>query len=898
MAHVRRFFRRLYSFMRPGRAEEELAREVEAHRGLLEEEFRRRGLPPDEARIAAVRAFGSLEASKELQRNERSFLWLEDLRQDLRFAFRLLVRTPGFTLVALSTLAISIAANAAVFTVVHSVLLRPLPYPDPDRLVFSYDSFPNAGVDRAGTSIPNYLDRLRTVTAFESAALYRWEGFRMGDGASAEEVTALEVTPSFFRVLRVRPGLGRTFTEEEGTEGRNRVAVLSFELWRQAFGSAPDVIGRDVRLSGESYRVVGVMPASFTFLSPSIRLWVPAAFTAEQRSEASRYSQNHEQIARLAPGATLAQAQQQIDALNVRHVERAGDLRPLLVNAGYRTRLLPLEQDLVRGVRAPLQFLWGGALLVLFIASANLTNLVLVRATSRTRELVTRRALGAGERRIARQLLAETMLLTLCGGLLGLALGGWSLAWLSALNLQDLPRGHEIRLDWTVTGITLGIAALQGLMISVAPLAQLAGLTLDSVLREEGRTTTVGRGVGLIRRGLVTIQVALAFVLLIGAGLLFASFRALLAVDPGFRVERLLTGSVGLAGASYENEAQRIAFVDRALEGLRRLPGVQAVAGTTYLPFGYTGSSSAILVEGYAPAPGESIVSPSNLTVTPGYFEALGIPLRRGRFFTPADDAGAPRVVIIDERLARKYWGDRDPIGGRLFQPENAEEVTGDVADDRWITVVGVVGEVKLKELVEGEETRIGAYYFPYAQNPVDFVSFVVRTTEEPMALAGAARETLVRLDPELLLADVQTMGERIERSLHARRTPMLLSMAFGVVALVLAIVGIYGVLAYHVSQRTREIGIHMALGCDSASVLRLVIREGAILVLIGLTAGIAGVVALRHVIASQLYGVGVLDPVVVVSVGGTLLAAALLACLVPARRASRVNPVVALTAL
>ena len=898
MAHVRRFVRRLYSFIRPGRAEEELARELEAHRGLLEEDFRRRGLPPDEAHIAALRAFGSLEASKELQRNARSFVWLEDLRQDLRFAVRLLVRTPAFTLVALSTLAISIAANTAIFTVIHSVLLRPLPYPEPDRLVFSYDSFPNAGIDRAGTSIPNYLDRIEMAPAFESVALYTWIGFRMGEGSSQEEVTALVVTPSFFRVLRVRPALGRTFTEDEGTEGRNRVAVLSFELWRQAFGSDPNIIGRDIRLNDGPYRIVGVMPQSFVYLSPSIRVWVPTAFTAEQRSEASRYSQDHEQIARLAPGATLAQAQQQVDALNARNVERAGEMKQLLLNSGYHTRILPLAQDLVRGVRAPLEFLWGGALLVLLIASANLTNLVLVRTTSRTRELVTRRALGAGERRIARQLLAETLLLTLCGGALGLAIGGGVLGWLPAVDIQDLPRGHEIRVDWTVVGITLAMAALQGLVISVAPLAQLAGVSLDAVLREEGRTTTGGRGAGLMRRALVTVQVALAFVLLIGAGLLFASFRALLAVDPGFRVERLLTGSVGLDGARYATEAQRSAFVDRAVDSLRLLPGVRAAAGTTFLPFGYTNSSSAIVVEGYAPAPGESIISPSNLTVTPGYFDALGIRLIRGRFFTQGDDGQAPRVALIDERLARKYWGERDPVGGRIFQPRSAEELAGPVPEEHWITVVGVVGEVKLKELVEGEDTRIGAYYFPYAQNPVGFLSFVIRTEGEPTALAGATRETLARLDPELLLGDVTTMVDRIENSLHARRTPMVLSLAFGGIALLLAVVGIYGVLAYHVSQRTREIGIRMALGCDSASVLRLVIREGALLVLVGLAAGVAGIVALRQVITSQLYGVGVLDPVVVLSVGGTLLAAALAACLVPARRASRVDPVVALTAL
>ena len=897
MSQLRRFFRRLDSFLRPARAEDELAREVAAHRALLEDEYRLRGLAADEARVAAARAFGGVELSKDRQRDARSFVWLEDARRDVGYAARLLGRSPAFTAVALLTLAVSIGANTAIFTIVRSVLLRPLPFPASERLVFSYDRFPGGGVERAGTSIPNYIDRLTAVSAFESQALYRYAGFRIGEGAAAEGVTAFAVTPSFFRVLSVAPQLGRPFAEQEGREGHARVAILSFELWKQAFGGDRGILGRDVRLSGEPYTVVGVMPEDFTFLNPVVRLYVPLTFSAEDLPEASRFSQNQEQIARLAPGASVAQAQQQVDALNARIVERMGELKPLLLNTGYGTRVVSLSEDLVRRVRPTLQLLWGGVLLVLLIASANITNLVLVRAAARTRELVTRQALGAGERRIARQLLAETLLLTLVGGVLGLVAGAWSLGWLTSLGIADLPRGHEIRLDWVVVAFVLALAIVQAVVIGLAPLAQLAGLNFSTALREEGRTSTAGRGAGLIRRGLVAVQVALAFVLLISAGLLFTSFRQLLAVDPGFSAEHVLTGSIGLPAGRYQTEAEQAAVVHRALAEIRRLPGVISAGGTTFLPFGYTNASGGILVEGYTMAPDESLLSPNQLRVTPGFFEALGIPLRRGRYFTEHDTAGSPPVAIVDERLARRFWPGRDPIGGRIFKPESADELSAPIPEERWMRVVGVVAEVKLRELVAGEDTRIGAYYFPYAQSPEHHVSFVVRTSGDPMAAAGAVRQAFTRVDPELLFEDVAAMPERIERTLHGRRLPMLLSLAFGAIALLLAAIGIYGVLAYQVSQRTREIGIRMALGGDAADVLRLILREGAVLVGIGLAAGIAGVVGLRQVIASQLYGIGALDPVVLTAVGATLMLTALAACAIPARRASRVNPVEALSA-
>jgi predicted permease len=820
---------------------------------------------------------------------------MDTLRQDLRFAVRLLWKDRSFAATAILTLALCIGANAAIFTVVRSVLLRPLPYPQSDRLVFSYDSFPGAGVDRAGTSVPNYLDRQTLVPAFESQALYQDRGFAVGEGSSTEGVAGMRVTPSFFRVLRASPYRGRLFTEGEAVEGREHVAIVSFGYWQRALAGSNAAIGRDIRINSERHTIVGVLPESFTFMNPDIAIWVPATFNAEMRSEDARYSQNHEAIARLATGATIEQAQQQIDAQTRRNIERAGNLKQLLVNAGYRSRLVSLELDVVRNVRRTLHLLWGGVLFVLLIAAANITNLVLVRASGRMKELATRHALGAGHGRMARQLLTETLLLTAVGGLFGLALGWWSLEWLSSLGLAELPRGHEIQMDWAVIGFTLGLALLQGLIISIVPLAQLAGLNLTIVMREDGRTGTASRTTGLVRRGLVTFQVALAFVLLIGAGLLFTSFRKLLAVDTGFKAEHVLTGSVGLPFARYADDAKRAAFVNRALEGVRRVPGVVAAGVTDTLPFGYGSNSSVIVAEGYVMAPGESVISPNNLRVTPGFFETLGVQLKRGRFFTESDTPDAPRVVIVDERLAKKFWPNADPIGRRMYRPDSPDEIVKPWPKTKWLQVVGVVGAVKLRELVEGEQSRQGAYYFPYAQTPDSDVGFVIKTTDDPMQVAGAVRRALAGIDPELLFGDVRALPERVESSLHSRRTPMLLSLGFGTVALLLASIGIYGVLAYQVSQRTREIGIRMTLGSDAAGILRLILREGTVLVLIGLAAGVAGTLALKQVIASQLYGVGALDPLVLGSVSAVLALAALFACLAPARRAARVDPVVAL---
>lgn len=741
--------------------------------------------------------------------------------------------------------------------------------------------------------------RTTLTDVFDSVALYQSSGYRVGEGAGTENVSAMSVTPSFFQVLRTSAARGRFFTEEEGTPGRDRVVVLSHPFAAQQPGGVNGAVGRQIRLDDQIYDVVGVLPERFHFLSPDVRFFVPLAFDSEDRAEGRRYRFNHQQIARLAPGATLAQAQARVDAMNAGQAENiAPQLRPLLIATGYHTKLVPFEADLVRNVRPALRMLWGGILFVVLIAALNITNLSLVRATGRLKELATRNAVGAATGRIARQLITETTLLTLLGGALGLAVGFWSLDALAWLGLSDLPRAYEIRMDGTVFAFTLGLAVVLGIVVGLIPAAQLTRVNLASVLRDEGRSGTAGRRTRHLRRALVVSQVALAFVLIAGAGLLMTSFQRLLGVDPGFVADGVLTARVSPLATRYPDDNALRLYVSRALERIRALPGVEAAGITSFLPFSRDDGSTPIIPEGYAPEPGESVIWPRRLHVTPGYLEALGVKLVRGRFFTDADTDDAPRGVILDERLANRFWPDADPIGRRMYVPAGPDEVTSPGPNVTWLRVVGVVASVKLKGLVEeGEDARLGAYYFAYAQDPRRDLGFAVRGGGDPSVMSASVRRALTEIDPEIPASDVFTMTDRIGQSLVTRRAPMLLSLGFGLVALLLASIGLYGVLAYQVSQRTREFGIRLALGSQATGILRLVLREGAGLVLLGLVGGLIGAWVLRGVIASQLYGVGPLDPVVMIVATVVLATTSFAACWLPARCAARVDPMVALRA-
>jgi predicted permease len=822
---------------------------------------------------------------------------MERLAQDVRFGARLLWKDRGFTLTAVLTLGLCIGANAAIFAIVNSVLLRPLPVPAPDRLVLLYNSYPRAGVERASTGAPDYYDRLRETDVFEEQALFNLRGLTIGGGSEGEpqRLTGMAVRPSLFRMLRIAPIRGRIFNEDEGEIGTDQEAILSYALWQQLFGGGDSAIGKDVRVNGVPYTVVGVMPATFSFMNPDVRLWVPLGFTAEQKSDDGRHSNNWTMVARLKPGASVQQAQQQIDALNARNLDRFANMKQILVNAGFHTVVTPLHEDLVHGVRPTLFLLWGGVLFVLAIGAVNITNLVLVRSTARIRELATRHALGAGVSRLTGQLLTETVLLTVLGAVLGLAIGAGALALLGSSGLNSLPRANEISIDLTAIVFTVGLALAVGILVGLVPVLNMRHMNLSQAFREEGRTGTSGRGARAVRRILVASQVAFALILLVGAGLLLASFQRVLAVEPGFNADHLLTARVAAPASRYAGDPELRTFTDRLLERVRSLPGVTAAGIASNIPFGGDFSDSVILAEGYQMAPGESLISPYRVVASHGYLESLGVPLRSGRLFTASDTEDSPRVVIVDERLARKFWPGKDPVGRRMYMPANPDDLTAIGPKTQFITVIGVVGETKMAGLVTARDP-VGTYYFPFRQIPFRNLAMTVRTAGDATLVTSGIRRELRAIDPQLPLYSVRPMTERMSETLADRRTPMVLGLIFAVVALLLAVVGIYGVLAYQVTQRRREIGIRMALGSDARGIFTLVLREGVLLLAAGVVVGLAGSFALRRTMEGQLYGVGPMDPVVLSAVAGLLGLAAIAACVVPARRASRTDPTVALS--
>jgi putative ABC transport system permease protein len=820
---------------------------------------------------------------------------MERLFQDVRFARRLLWKDRGFAATAILTLAVCIGANAAIFAIVNSVLLQPLPVPHAERLIYMYNAYPGAGSAAQGsTGVPDYYDRLRETTVFQEQALYNTRGVTLGGSAEPQRITAIMSTPSLLRLLQVQPLRGRIFSEEEGSTGKTQKAVLTYGSWQEWFGGQNSAIGRDVRINGEPYTVVGVLPQGFTFLNPDVKVWLPIAFGPEDKSDDRRHSNNWQYVARLKPDASLEQARQQIDALNARNLDRFPQWKQILINAGFHTVVKPLQAHLVRDIRSTLFLLWGGVVFVLLVGAVNVTNLMLVRSTARMKELATRHALGAALGRIARQLLTETVLLAAAGGVLGLGLGYAGVRALSRFGLDATPQGTQVAIDITAVAFTVGLSIGLAVLIGLIPILGLRHMNLSQAFREEGRSGTASRGARTMRRALVTAQIAFACMLLIGAGLLLASFQRVLAVKPGFNPDHVLTGIVSPPPSRYRDEAALRTFWNRLLERVRALPGVQAAGTVTNLPLGGNYSDSVILAEGYTMSPGESLLSPYQVWVSPGYFEAMGIPVKAGRLFNAADDERAPRVIVIDERLARRFWKGANPVGLRMWKPDSPEDlVKGPSPTTPYYTIVGVVANVRVTGLAEKEP--VGMYYFPYAQGPARGMTLVTRTAGDPSAIAGAIRQELLSIDPELPFFSVRPMQQRIDESLVSRRAPMMIATLFGGIALFLAAIGIYGVLAYQVAQRRKEIGIRLALGSDGRRIFSLVVSEGLWLVCAGLAAGLAGAFAIRRTMETQLFGVQPMDPLVLSLVASILLVVAFLACTVPARRAAHIDPLIAL---
>ena len=839
---------------------------------------------------------------------------MDSLVHDVRVALRLLWKDRAFSATVAITLALCIGANVALFSVVNNVLLRPLPMPEAGRIAIIGNAYPKAGAaNLRSNAVPDYFDRLRELTAFQEQALYTGASVNIDQNGTATRVRAMNVTPSFFRVLGVQPFLGRTFIDAEGELGNQLKIVLSYGLWQSAFGGDPSIVGRDVRIDGTTYNIVGVMPQRFIYQRPDVMLWRALAFTPVQKSDQTRHSNNFQQIARLEPGRTFEQAQAEIDRLNAANLDRFPQFKELIVNAGFHTVVSPLQDDMVREVRTTLYLMWGGALFVLLIGCVNVANLVLVRSRARLKELATRVALGARLGRIARQLITESLILVIASTVAGLAVGWGALQLLGALNIQELPRGSEIHLDLATIGMTLAAGALIGLLLGVIPSATVLPSTVTTVLREEGRSGTRGRGARLLRRGLVVAQVAFAFVLLAGAGLLFSSFQRVLAVDPGFKADHVLTGSVVLPRARFRDNSAMTNFLNESLQRIRALPGVEAVGTAGTIPLSGNNSNSVIFAEGYQMKPGESAIAPSNTSVSPGFFEAMGVQLISGRFFDDRDVPlpGAPalpsafgtnqaRVVIVDDRLARRFWPGQDPVGRRMFLPSDPNNLAAITPRTVFMDVVGVIREMKLQSLTQ-EDEYVGAVYFPVLQAmpPAQAglgLNYAIRTSGDPAALSGAFRQTIASLDRELAPFDVLTMIERVDRSLVNRRSPVILSLAFGAIALLLSAIGIYGVLAYVVTQRKREIGIRLALGSSGRRIFDLILREGLVLVAAGFALGAVGALALRQSLQSQLFQISATDPMALTGAAAVLTLVAVAACALPARRATRIDPLIALT--
>jgi predicted permease len=815
------------------------------------------------------------------------------LLSDFKYGVRSVRKDWRFAAMVVLTLSICIGANTALFTIVNSVLLQPLPVPGADSIVLMSNKYPKAGIGDTNLSgAGDYYDRLRAVTSFQEQAMFKPTALTLNEHGTAERISGMLATPSLFRLLQVPPTLGRVFTDSEGEVGNHLKVILSYALWQKLYAGDPAVLGRELRLNDRPFQIVGVMPRGFLFVDPEVRYWVPLAFTADQKT--AHHNNNWYNIGRLKPGATIRSVQGQIDALNAANLELVGPLKPVLINAGFHTVAAPLKDFLVKDIKGTLFLLWGGAAFVLLIGALNIANLALARASGRAKEFATRVALGASHSQIARQLIVENLVIALAGGAGGLLLGADALQALGQIGLDRFPRAAEVHGSSAVIVFALAVSVLTGIFIALVPFAGIVKMNLTKALRESSRTGTGGRRSRGVRQALAVAQIAFAFVLLAGAGVLLASFRRLLNVDPGFSTETVLTASTSAPRARYADEDSLRSLMSRSLAAIRNIPGVAAAGGTTTIPWSGDTSDGVIFPEGYAMKPGSSIVSPLRLLVTPQYMEAMRLPLQRGRYFAESDNEKRPRVAIVDERLANKFWPNQDPIGRRMYTPQNRNEFSKTDEHTRWIKVVGVVRSSSIQDLA-GSGNRGGAYYLPYAQDPESSFTFAISSSMDLSSIARAVRSALAQVDPTLALFDVTTMQQRKELSLSSRRASMSLALAFGGLALFLSAIGIYSVLSYLLGQRRREIGIRLAVGSSPSGIFQLFLREGMLLVGSGIAVGLVGSAALRRAIETQIYGVRPLDPLVLGMVVALLGGVALAACLRPAQLAMQVDPMVVL---
>ena len=807
-----------------------------------------------------------------------------NLTQDIRYAVRMLLKNPGFTFVALIAVALGIGANSAMFSVINAVLLRPLPYHEPDRLVTIWEESPQRDLYEIPVSLADFNDWVAQNHVFEHISAYTFTNLNLSGAGEPARLLTIRSSANLFSLVGAAPLLGRPFLPEDDREGANRVVILSQALWQSRFGSDSGIVGQSLTLNNQSYTVVGVMPADFQFpvgfgylgkvLNDPIDLYVPIAATSK---ETGRGSYAFFSMGRLKPGVTIEQARAEMTTIESQIEQQYPGS-----NTGIGISLIPTHEQTVKEIRPALLVLLGAVAFLLLIACTNIANILLARAASRQKEIAIRTALGASRLRVLRLLLTESVILSLVGGSLGLLLALWGTDALMALAPDNIPRMNEVGVDTRVFGFTLAISLLTGIVFGLIPALHASKPDLNETLKEGSRGSTGGGAGKRIRSGLVAVEVALSLVLLIGAGLMIKSFLRLQQTSLGFNPDNVLAVSVSLSRTKYPEGHQQVAFFQAALERLQLLNGVQSAATTSGLPLTLSVSGSDFRIEGRPePEPGKEMII-NTRSVSPGYFRTLGISMIKGRDFSDTDKSDAPKAAIINNDLARIYFSGEDPIGKRITFDEG----------ESWLSIVGMIEDVKQLGL---DSTAKPEVYFPYLQAPERSVSIVVRTTSSPLSMVAVMRSQIQEIDKDLPIAEVKTMRQLLSESISGRRFNMLLLTVFATLALVLAAVGIYGVMSYSVSQRTHEIGIRMALGARTSEVLRLVVGQGMVLTAAGLGAGVIASLFLTRLMESMLFGVTATDPITFLAVSVLLAGVALAACFVPARRAAKVDPMVAL---
>jgi putative ABC transport system permease protein len=804
---------------------------------------------------------------------------VKDLGQDLRYGLRMLCKNPGFTAVAVIALALGIGANSAIFSVVNAVLLRPLLYKDSERLVMVWEDATKYGYPRDTPAVANYIDWRDQNQVFESMAAIADQSFNLTNAGDPERIEGRRVSSNLFSLLGIDPQIGRAFTPEEDQPGANRVVILSNALWQRRFAGDANLVGKTVTLNAQSHTVIGVMPAWFQFPSRDDELWVPIAFTPQQ--VASRGNHYLEVVARLKRGVSVQQAQAEMNTIAARLQQQYPEQ-----NTDLGAAVVPLHEQVVGDIKPALLILLGAVGLVLLIACANVANLLLARAAVRQKEIALRVALGANRWRLIRQFLTESILLATLGGAFGLLLSIVGVRLLTGFIPNDISQLKAITLDVRVLGFTLLVSMLTGLIFGLVPALQASIFNPNETLKEGGRDSSSGSRGNRIRGLLVIAEVAVSLVLLIGAGLLINSFLRLRNVDPGFRTDNLLTMKIVLPQLKYPSQAKRAAFYTDVVSRVEALPGVKSAAVTTNLPLYKQGNSTGINIEGRPePEPGKEMIVVTRV-ISPKYFQTMGIPFLKGRPFGAEDTPKLPGAVVISETMASRYWPGEDPVGKRLCpgKPESPED---------WFQIIGVVKDVRQFELNADPKPQM---YLSYEQigffEPRDLV---VSTSVDPLSLAATVRKTVWDIDKDQPVSNIRTMNEIAAESVARQRFSMLLLGIFAGVALLLAAVGIYGVMSYSVTQRRNEIGIRMALGAQKSDVLKLTVGQGLKLVVIGVGCGLAGAFMLTRLMSSLLFGVKATDPATFITISVILACVALLACYIPARRATKVDPLTAL---